>query len=178
MSAAPEEDSLYRGRYLALQRTAQGWEYVTRTNARACIAILAVTDDDRIILTEQYRPPVGRAVIELPAGLVGDEPGQGDEPLLEAAQRELLEETGFEATHWMPLLEGVSSAGLSDEGVVLFQATGLRKVAEGGGVGGESIQVHLVPRRESLDWCRARQAEGKAVDFKIFAAIHLTEAGR
>ena len=73
------------------------------------------------------------------------------------------------------LLEGVSSAGLTDEVVTLFHAGGLVKVAEGGGVDGEDIRVHLVPRSDIGAWCRKRRAEGLAVDFKIFAALQLAE---
>ncbi len=167
------DESLHEGKYLACRRTPQGWEYVTRVNAKGCVAILAVTDDQRIVLTEQYRPPMGRRVIELPAGLAGDIPLQEDEPLLVAAKRELKEETGYEAKRWTMLLEGASSAGLTDEVVTLFHAVGLVKMTEGGGVHGEDIRIHLVPRSDVETWCRDRQAEGMGVDFKIFAALHL-----
>src|SRR5690606_36132250 len=99
-------ETLHEGRFLALRRTAAGWEYAARVNAKGCVAILAVTDDRRVVLTEQYRPPVGRPVIELPAGLAGDIPLQKDEPLLSAAKRELKEETGYVAKNWTMLLEG------------------------------------------------------------------------
>jgi len=171
-----EDEVIHRGRFLTYAKTARGWEYVTRTNAKGCVAILAVTDDKRIILTEQYRPPVGRRVIELPAGLAGDIPLQEDEPLLVAAKRELKEETGYVAKNWTMLLEGTSSAGMTDEMVSIFFATGLTKMSEGGGVGGENIKVHYVHQSDVTKWCRDRQAEGMRVDFKIFAAIHLARA--
>jgi len=136
-----------------------------------------MTDDKRVILTEQYRPPVGGRVIELPAGLVGDTPPpRRIEPLLVAAKRELKEETGYVAKHWTMLFEGTSSAGMTDESVSLFFATGLTKMGEGGGVGGESIKVHYVHQSDVTTWCRDRQSEGIRVDFKIFAAIHLARA--
>ncbi len=109
------DEVVHAGKFLSYRRTDRGWEYVTRSNAKGCVAILAVTDDRRVILTEQYRPPVGRQVIELPAGLSGDIPLQEDEPLLVAAKRELKEETGYEAKNWTVLFEGTSSAGMTDE---------------------------------------------------------------
>ncbi len=175
MSASDE--ILHEGRFLSCRRTLRGWEYVTRVNAKGCVAILAIADDQRVVLTEQYRPPLGRRVIELPAGLAGDIPLQEDEPLLVAAKRELKEETGYEASHWTMLLEGTSSAGMTDEVVTLFQAGGLVKMAEGGGVHGEDIRIHLVHRSDVRTWCRDRQAEGMGVDFKIFAALHLAQEG-
>jgi ADP-ribose pyrophosphatase len=170
------DESIHEGRFLSYRRTSDGWEYVARANAKGCVAVLAVTDDKRVILTEQHRPPLRRQVIELPAGLAGDIPLQEDEPLLVAAKRELKEETGYVAKHWTVLFEGTSSAGLTDEMVTLFYATGLTKMTEGGGVGGESIWVHYVHQGDVVQWCRDRQAEGVRVDFKVFAALHLARS--
>lgn len=169
-------DTLHQGRYLNYCRTGRGWEYVTRGNAKGCVAVLAMTDDHRLVLIEQYRPPTGRRVIELPAGLAGDIPLQEDEPLLSAAKRELKEETGYEAKHWTVLGEGPSSAGLTDEFITLFHASGLVRMTDGGGVGGEEIRVHFVHRSDVPRWCRDRRAEGMQVDFKIFAALYLAKA--
>lgn len=173
---AEDEEVLFRGRFLELRRKLPAWEYATRANARGCVAILAITDQDEVILTEQYRPPMSCEVIELPAGLLGDEPGLEDEALLGSAQRELREETGYEAREWTLLMEGASSAGLTDECAALYLAEGLTKVSAGGGVAGENIRIHLVPVSEVYSWCRDRQGEGKAVDFKIFAGLWLANA--
>ncbi|MBP82595.1 MAG: DNA mismatch repair protein MutT [Verrucomicrobiales bacterium] len=173
---AEESEEIYRGKFLTYRKTSANWEYVTRTNARGAVAILALTDDRQVVLTEQYRPPVGRHVIELPAGLVGDIPLQEEEPLVTAAKRELKEETGYEAKNWTMLSEGTSSAGLTDEFVTLFYATGLTRMTQGGGVGGENIKVHFVHQSDVINWCRDRQSEGKFVDFKIFAALHLAKS--
>ncbi|MEM7699899.1 MAG: NUDIX hydrolase, partial [Verrucomicrobiota bacterium] len=94
MSESEEIETLVSGRFIDLCRTARGWEYATRSNAKGCVAILAETDDKRVVLVEQFRPPVGKRVIELPAGLAGDIPLQEEEPLVVAAKRELKEETG------------------------------------------------------------------------------------
>lgn len=170
------DEIVHRGKFLTYRKTGQNWEYVTRSNAKGCVAILAVTDDKRVILTEQFRPPVGRKVIELPAGLAGDIPLQEDEPLVSAAKRELKEETGYVAKNWTLLSEGTSSAGLTDEYVSLFYATGLTKMGDGGGVGSEEIRVHYVSQMDVPKWCRDRQAEGMRVDFKIFAALYLARS--
>jgi ADP-ribose pyrophosphatase len=168
--------TIHEGRFLSYQRTGEGWEYVTRSNARGCVAVLALTDDKQVVLTEQYRPPVRRKVIELPAGLAGDIPLQEEEPLVTAAKRELKEETGYEAKNWTALTEGTSSAGLTDEFITLFHATGLTRVHEGGGTGGEEIRVHHVHQADVPRWCRDRQSEGLFVDFKIFAALYLARS--
>ena len=170
------DDVVHEGKFLTYRKTERGWEYVTRSNAKGCVAILAVTDDKRVILTEQFRPPTGRNVIELPAGLAGDIPLQEDEPLLTAAKRELKEETGYVAKNWNLLTEGSSSAGMTDELISIFYATGLTKMGEGGGDSSEDIRVHFVPQADVVSWCRDRQAEGKWVDFKIFSALYLARS--
>ena len=81
-------------RHLQLVRRG-GWEYVERPNVTGIVVIVPVTRDGELVLIEQYRVPVDRPVIELPAGLAGDVPGTEGERLEAAARRELLEETGY-----------------------------------------------------------------------------------
>lgn len=168
----------YAGRYLEFRETEEKWEYVVRSNAKGCVAIAAVNEENQIVLIEQHRPPVGCKVIELPAGLAGDIPLQEDEPLETAAQRELKEETGYIARNWAVLSEGPSSAGLADEVNTIFHASGLTRVNEGGGSHGEDIRIHHVRLTDVISWCADRQAEGKMIDLKIFAAVYLVENGR
>jgi ADP-ribose pyrophosphatase len=111
-------------------------------------------------------------VIELPAGLVGDA-DDPEETLLTAARRELLEETGYEAERWTYLFDGVSSGGLSDESISLFLAEGLSRVAEGGGDASEDITVHEIPLEEVEGWLRTREADGCAVDFRVYVALYV-----
>ena len=87
-------ETLGKGNYLELLRV-NGWEYVRRTASTSVVVIIAQTDANELLLVEQYRPPVGTNVIELPAGLVGDEPGYEQESPEQASKRELLEETGY-----------------------------------------------------------------------------------
>ena len=94
-SSAPRE-ILAQGKFLRLVR--QGtWEYSERLGISGVVGIVPVTDAGEIVLVEQFRVPTGRPVLELPAGLVGDIPGQEQEPFEAAAARELEEETGYRA---------------------------------------------------------------------------------
>src|SRR6476660_1975625 len=118
-----------------------GWEMASRKNISGIVGIIPLTDDGKLVLVEQFRPPVGKRVIEIPAGLAGDVVGHENEELLLAAQRELREETGYAAGQWAQAAEGVTSAGMSDELVTLFLATKLTKVCEATGDGSEEITL-------------------------------------
>lgn len=149
-----------------------GWEYVERPNCTGAVIIVGVTDAGRLVLTEQFRIPVGKPVIEFPAGLIGDE-GQGKEDLTQAARRELLEETGYEAKRILPLAGGPTSAGLTNELVWLVQAVGLTKRSAGGGETDERITVHEVPLGEVERWLCQQEQRGKLVDPKVYAGLYL-----
>jgi ADP-ribose pyrophosphatase len=171
----PDIETLFETRWIRLHRIGH-WDFVVRPQADACVGILAITPDDEIILVEQFRIPVQRNVIEIPAGIVGDEPEFLGESLAETARRELLEETGYRATTVSKLITTPTSAGLTSEFVHLFHATGLVRESEGGGTAGENIIVHHVPLTQLRDWLRDQEAAGKIIDFKIHAALWL--AGR
>jgi nicotinamidase/pyrazinamidase len=167
---------LGQGRFLRLVSRA-GWESVERVGSSGVVAIVAVTDERELILVEQYRPPIGRNVVELPAGLVGDGAGGATEDERAAAHRELLEETGYAAEHLEYLTEGPSSAGMSSERIVFYRARGLRHTGPGGGDGSEDIRVHLVPLERATEWLRERQRRDVDVDPKVFAGLHFALAG-
>src|SRR5699024_2804745 len=113
MARETQKDALlYAGRYLKLIER-NGWELVSRHHRVA--VVVAWTPTDELLLVEQYRIPLQARTIELPAGLVGDQPGQEDEPLLAAAGRELEEETGWRAGAIREIMPCPTSAGLSDE---------------------------------------------------------------
>jgi ADP-ribose pyrophosphatase len=159
---------VHTGRFLELVEQ-DGWEFVRRRNASAVVGIVAVTPDGRLLLVEQPRLPVGASVIELPAGLVGDE--QADEDPEVAAGRELEEETGWRAATLRILARGPSSAGLTSEVVTLVRAEQLTKVGAGGGVAGERITVHAIPVGEVPAWLAARARDGAFIDHKVHAGL-------
>ncbi len=167
-TAVGSTDSLHEGRFLALRRRGR-WEFVERVNAYGAAVIVALTPDDRIVLVEQYREPLSAQVIENPAGLAGDQPGEED--ILSAARRELLEETGFDADHFELIMTGPSSPGMSSEQLSFVRASGLRRVHAGGGDGSEDITVHLVPMSEACAFLARKLAEGVHVDPRVYAAL-------
>jgi ADP-ribose pyrophosphatase len=162
---------LHEGRFLRLVSN-DTWEYVERKRSSGVVAILAITEENRVLMIEQFRPSMGRAVVEIPAGLAGDVSGSENEKLAEAARRELLEETGYAAQEMEFLTDGPSSAGLSTEFVTFFRARGLAKVAQGGGDHSENITVHEVPLVSFDTWIAERRAAGLAVDNKIYSALY------
>jgi ADP-ribose pyrophosphatase len=160
--------SIGAGRFLELVAE-RGWEFVRRRGASGVVGIVAVTPAGDLLLVEQPRIPVGRTVIELPAGLVGDE--AGDEDACAAAARELSEETGWTPAACTVLAHGPSSAGHSSEVVTLVRASGLRRTGDGGGVAGEMITVHAIPLPRVADWLAAQAVRGALIDHKVHAAL-------
>jgi ADP-ribose pyrophosphatase len=166
---------LATGRYLTLVDEG-GWEYVTRHRVTGIVVLVAITDEQKLILVEQHRTAIHRRAIELPAGLVGDEDGRAAESLLDAAGRELEEETGYAADALVPLATGPIAVGVSDEEVSFFHARGLRRVGPGGGDATEDITVHEVPLAALRAFLAEKAAAGLAVDPKIFAGLFLAGA--
>ena len=164
-------ETLGQGRYLALKKKGP-WEYVTRPGIHGAVAMIALTDEKEIILIEQFRPPVDRRVIEIPAGLVGDQPGQEDEDLAVAAERELLEETGYRARRLTRLMEGPPSPGMCAEIVTFFLATELERVSAGGGDESEDIRVYPIPLSHTIPWLQEQEKRGTLIDPKIYIALY------
>lgn len=163
-------ETLFETRWLGVYRIGR-WDFVRRPNAESSVGVLAITREDEVVLIEQFRIPIQRPVIEIPAGLVGDEDEHRGETIATTAYRELLEETGYHAGKIETLIVSPTSAGLTSEFTHLFLATDLDKREAGGGVGEEEIKIHLVPRAELRTWLRQKEDEGLAVDFKIHAAL-------
>ena len=163
--------TLHTGKFLALIQEGH-WEYVDRVNSPGAAIIAAVTDAQKLLLVEQYRIPLHSRTIELPAGMIGDEPGSGNESQAEAARRELLEETGYDAGHMEALFTSPSSAGLTSERVTIFRASQLRQVGKGGGVAHEDITVHEVPLAEINTWLITKAKAGFLIDAKVYAGLY------
>jgi ADP-ribose pyrophosphatase len=155
-------------RLLVLER--DGWQFAERRKGKSAVAIIATTDDGHVILTEQQRRPVDARVIDWPAGLVGDE--DESEDAAETARRELEEETGYVCAHFDFLIESPTSPGITSETVRFYAASGATKKGKGGGVGGEKIEVHLVPAIDVTSWLREKIDGGVLVDMKVWAGLH------
>lgn len=162
---------LHEGRFLRLVER-DGWELVERRNVKEVAGIIAMTDEGEAVFVEQYRPPLQSLTIEWPAGLVGDAEHLTQESIEEGANRELEEETGYRARHLEVLTRIPSSAGLTNETVLLLMAEDLEKVSEGGGTDDEDIRVHHVPLNRVQPWLREREAEGKLIDPKIWGGLY------
>ncbi len=169
MSDAPQDpiEIMWQGRFITAKREGK-WEYVGRArNIRAAV-ILAIDAGD-VILVEQYRVPLKRQCIELPAGLIGDE--TEGEAVEIAAARELEEETGYRAARIDDLGEFSSSPGMVSETFTLVRATGLEKVHAGGGVEGEDIIVHRVPLSGIAGFVAEQRALGKMIDVRVLLLL-------
>ena len=161
------EEIVWEGKYIAAKRRGN-WEYVSRTRNISAAVILAVDEGD-VILVEQYRVPLGRNCLELPAGLIGDE-SEG-EAVESAATRELEEETGYRAARMTDLGFYHSSPGMVSEGFTLLRAEGLTRTDAGGGVDGENIIVHRVAIAQVPAFVAAKRAEGCAIDVKMLLLL-------
>ncbi len=166
-SPSNERRILAEGRHIRLVERA-GWEWAERARGSGVVAIVAATKDGCLVLTEQFRKAVNARVIDLPAGLAGDVAGMKGEPLLNAARRELLEETGYESSRWEFLTEGPSSPGMTNEMLSFYLARNAEKTGPGGGDASEDIDVHIVPLDRLHRWLEDRRADGVLIDPKVY----------
>lgn len=174
--SAPEE-IMWAGRFITAKRRGR-WEYVGRARGIKAAVILAIDEEHdgsrHVLLVDQYRVPLGRRCIELPAGLVGDDDECEDAAL--AASRELEEETGYRAGRMEPAGEFFSSPGMVSESFTLFRAHDLVRTGEGGGVEGEDIRVHRVPLDSVTERVAAWRAQGFAIDVKLLLLLGISLA--
>lgn len=125
------------------------------------VGVVALTDECLVALVRQYRAPFDRVTVEIPAGKI--EPGEDP---LEAARRELVEETGYTAGELVPLVSVAPSPGYTDEVVRVYLARDLTFTAQHTD-GDEFLNVDLVP----LDEVRAAVLSGAVIDAKTVAGI-------
>ncbi len=137
-------------------------EYVMHPGAAI---ILPLFDDGSVLLERQFRYPVGQHFYELPAGKL-----EPDEPALETAKRELLEETGYVAAEWRDLGRLHPCIGYSDERIDFFLARKLEfrgaKLDEG-----EFLETLRIPLAEGVDWIRS----GRITDAKTILGLFWAE---
>ena len=159
------EEIVWQGKFVTAKRRGR-WEYAGRARGIRAAAIIAI-DDGHVILVEQYRVPLGRICLEIPAGLIGDHEGEEDEDAETAAIRELEEETGYRAQRMENLGEFYSSPGMVSESFSLLRARGLTKTGEGGGTDSEDITVHRVKLADLPQFVADWRKRGHGVDVRI-----------
>lgn len=165
----------WAGKWITVRRQGR-WEYVARARGIRAVVIVAIDEQDRVILVDQYRVPMGRRSIELPAGLVGDTE-EGD-TIEAAARRELEEEAGYACERIEELGEYFASPGMVSESFTLVRAHGLTRIGDGGGVDGEDINVHHVPMAELPAFIARCRAQGMGVDVKMLLLLSGALLGR
>ncbi|WP_035270446.1 NUDIX hydrolase [Desulfitibacter alkalitolerans] len=126
------------------------------------VAIVAITQDKKVLLVTQYRKPMEKELMEIPAGKL-----EKNEIPLSCAQRELLEETGYVANNWQELLAVYTSPGFSNEKVVIFLATDLSRTLNTPMDTEEISHLDLLPLGEVIDLIK----ENKIEDAKTAAGI-------
>jgi 8-oxo-dGTP pyrophosphatase MutT (NUDIX family) len=126
--------------------------------------IFPLTREGEVVLVRQYRPPLQRMELGLPAGLVEE----GERPEA-AARRELLEETGYSGDEWEPLGSLASSPSLKDNWAYLFLARGVEASAPPDPDEHELVETVKVPAEDLLDLVRS----GEIVSSSGVAAIML-----
>lgn len=150
---------------------------VTREFIRhpGAVAIVALDEDDRVLMIRQYRHPVRAYLWEIPAGLLDVE----GEALVDTARRELAEETDLRAEQWHTLVDYYTSPGSSDEALRVFLARGLSEVpdAERHQRDGEELgmQVERVPLAEAASLVLSGAVHNPSAVVGILAA-HAAQA--
>ena len=159
----PPPEVMCEGKFVRAMRRGK-WEYASRTRDIRAVVILAEFED-KVILVDQPRVPLGTRCLELPAGLVGDV--DPDATVESTAVAELEEETGFTAERIERLGDFYASPGMLSESFTLVRAHGVRRIGEGGGDENEDIRVHLVAREDIADFVQTKRSEGFGIDVKL-----------
>ena len=139
-------------------------EYIRHPGA---VAIVPLFDDGSVLLERQFRYPHAREFIEVPAGKL-----EPNEPHLETAKRELLEETGYAADEWTRLTVIHTAIAYTDEAIDIFLARKLRKLREAALDAGEFVETLVVPFADAIAMVR----DGRITDAKSVAALLWTAA--
>lgn len=171
--AHADEEVMWEGKWVVSKRRGK-WEYSARAGSIRAAVILPVDgpeNDRHVILVDQFRVALGKRCVELPAGLIGDDDGGEDEIALDAAKRELEEETGYRAEKWQDLGEFFSSPGMISESFTLLKASGLERVSEGGGTAEEDIVVHRLPIAKLADHLQHFRDAGYAIDVRLLLLL-------
>ena len=142
-------------------------EYVVHPGA---VAVLALLDNGNLVMERQFRYPLQREFVELPAGKI--EPG---EDILDCARRELLEETGYAAREWLHLSTAWPCIGYADERIEYFLARGLTHQGSRPDEG-EFLEVFELPLAEGVTWVRqGRMDDSKTIVGLFWLEKHLND---
>ena len=169
MDADKPEETVWQGKFITTKRRGR-WEYVSRARDIRAAVIIAI-EDGYVLLVEQYRVHLGRNCLELPAGLIGDDDGGEGEDDLDAAGRELEEETGYRAGSLENCGNFYSSPGMVSESFTLVRARNLEKVGPGGGTDGENITVHRVALGALATFIASKRAENCGIDVRLLMLL-------
>lgn len=144
--------------YVDHVRSADGHEG-TREYLRhpGAVMVVPLLDPDHVLLERQFRYPLGRAIVEFPAGKID----AGESPF-ECARRELLEETGYTAGRWSYLGGLHNAIAYSDEKIEIYLAEELHRTGDATPDAGETLEVFEAPWRQLLEWVR----DGSVTDVK------------
>ncbi len=169
-----KENIVFDGKYMDIihaENNGTTWEYAARKGITGAAGIVAITDDQKLVLIEQFRQPVEKVCIEIPAGLIGD---HGPESICEGANRELTEETGYTAGQMSIIGTFPLSPGMTSEVMTMILATKLKKIGEGGGVDSdENISVIEIPVLSSpVQLLQLAPDDTKYIDSKVFMAVY------
>jgi 8-oxo-dGDP phosphatase len=177
-----ESTTVYTGRIISIRRdlvsmpdgTVSQRDVVVHPGA---VGVVAVDDEGRVVMVQQYRHPVRRPLWELPAGLL-DVPG---EPAWIAAARELAEEARLRAARWDVLADLLVSPGMTDEAYRVFLARDLTEIAPAEQHVGEfeeaEMQVRRVPLDEAVRQVFAGEIDNSMAVVGILAAAQATRDG-
>ena len=157
-------ETVWQGKYIVAMRDGR-WEWAVRARNIGAVVIIAI-DDGHVLLVEQYRVPLGRRTIELPAGLIGDE-AEG-ESVEAAAIKELRQETGWIAGGIERLGCYASSPGMVGETFELVRATGL---TDSGEPPEDGITLHRVALTDVAAFFAQKREEGLAMDAKLLTLL-------
>ena len=168
-------EQIWKGRLLDIRRDivrlpdgSEGVrEYVTHPGA---VVIIPVLPNGNLIFERQYRYPVGRVMLELPAGKI-----DLDEDPLTTAQRELQEETGHTAREWRHLATMHPTIGYANERIEIYLAQGLTSLGKNNLDEGEFLEVVELSLDDALSAIRVGElTDGKTLSAMLWAEKILT----
>jgi ADP-ribose pyrophosphatase len=138
-------------------------EYLRHPGA---VMIIPLLDAEHVLLERQFRYPLGRSIVEFPAGKI-----DAGEPPFDCARRELLEETGYTARRWSYLGGLHNAIAYSDERIEIFLAEDLERGGDAALDAGETLEVFEAPWRQLLEWVR----DGAVTDVKTMVGAFWLE---